>query len=52
MKDYNFNFILNLTSRAVNPTIRRAHITDPAITISGTPECLYIRMGIPVLHIR
>jgi len=33
---YNFSFILYRTRRAVNPTINKAHITDPVITIRGT----------------
>lgn len=38
--DYNLSFILNLTSRAVNPTISRDQIIDPAITTRGMPDCL------------
>ena len=40
LENQSFSFILNLTSRAVSATIRRAQIIDPAITIKGTPDCL------------
>ena len=34
------NFIFNLASRAVKPTIRSAHTIDPATTIKGSCDCL------------
>jgi hypothetical protein len=39
-ESYSFSLTPAFTSKAVRPTIRRAHAREPAITTKGSEDCL------------